>query len=212
MPSFSYNIDKCFFSRKDTCFFLQKDDVYDERKKSKLIQNLAPKHKVTAIEFNAGKNIDIEDIVQAIYHEVEMLIGFDVGKNLSKYSNEKKIFVLVELLKDCAIIIYMSKPVSKDLLVQLQRLSLTLKRYTRSRLRLLFICDITMFDHCIDAGLRLEYVKLYFNGLHEKKILEIRHSIDAEIKLERRGIDRFLGEYIETVKLRPRVKSFLSNS
>ena len=106
MPSFSYNIDKCFFSRKDTCFFLQEDDLYEKKKRSKLIQNLAPKHKVTAIQFDAGKNIDIEDIVQAIYHEVEMLIGFDVGKNLSKYSDEKKIFSLVELLKDCAIVIY----------------------------------------------------------------------------------------------------------
>ena len=94
--------------------------------------------------------------------------------------------------------------------MQLQRLSLTIKRYTRGRLRLLFIGNTTMFDHCIDAGLRLEYVKLYFNDLHKKKILEIRHSINAEITLERRSVDRFLGEYIETVKLRPRMKSFLS--
>lgn len=209
MSSFSQNIDQCFFSKRDTSLFLQEGVVNELDKKSKTINSFAAKHKVTVATFNAAKNIDIEDILQSLYYEVETLIGFDVSANLEKYCDEKKLYVLVELLKDCAIVIYMKKPVSKELLVLLQRVSLTLKRYTRVRLRLIIIFNFKMLEHCMGAGLRLEYVKLYFMNVPDRKILETRHAIDVELKLERRGVDRFLGDSIERVKLRPRVKSFL---
>ena len=211
MPDFASNIDKCFFSKTDTCLFVGEVEETSKKQKSKLIRSLAPKHKITAIEFDAAKNINIEDIVQSLYYEVETLIGIDVSKTLEKYSDEKKIFVLAELLKDTAIIFYMNDPVDKELLVQIQRLLLTIKRYTRARIRLICICNQETFDHCIDAGLRLEFVRLYFSGMPERNIVEMKHAVSAEIKLERRGIERFLGDYVELIKLRPRVKSFLGN-
>lgn len=211
MSNFSNNIDKCFFSKRDTSIFVEGVEDIAKNEKVELLRGLALKHKVTAIEFDASKSIDMEAIIQSLYYEVEMLIGFDVSKNLAKYSDEKIFFVLLELLKDAAITFHMEKPIDKGLILQLQRLSLTLRRYTRSRMRLIFLCDQKMFDHCIDAGLRLEYVKLFFSGIPERSILEMTQSVDAEIKLERRSIERFLGEYIETVKLRPRVRSFLGN-
>ena len=212
MPDFANNIDRCFFSKVDTSLFVEEANETSKEQKSKLISDLAPKHKITAIEFDAAKNINIEDIIQSLYYEVEILIGLDISKSLAKYSDEKKIFVLAELLKDTAIIIHMKDPVDKELLVQMQRLLLTLKRYTRARIRLICICDQERFDHCMDAGLRLEFVHLYFSGVPERSIAEMKHAANVEIKLERRGIERFLGEYAEMIKLRPRVKSFLGNS
>ena len=67
MPSFSYNVDKCFFSKRDTCLFVQEGNLSDIEDKSNLILSLAPKHKVTALEFNAKNNLDIEDIIPVSY-------------------------------------------------------------------------------------------------------------------------------------------------
>ena len=211
MPDFAKNIDRCFFSKIDTCLFVGEEEETSKEEKSKLIRHLAPKHKITAIEFDAAKNIDIEDVVQSLFYEVEVLIGIDVSKGLAKYSDEKKMFILAELLKDTAIIIYMNDPVDKELLLQLQRILLTIKRYTRARIRLICICNQEMFDYCMDAGFRLEFVRLYFSGIPQRSIAEMQHAVTAEIKLERRSIERFLGDYVEMIKLRPRVKSFLGN-
>ncbi len=211
MTDFSYNIDKCLFSKRDASLFLEEGKVLDTPEKSELINSLAPKHKITAVEFDASKALDIEDIIQALYYEVESLIGFDVERNLTKYSDEKKVFVIAELLKDIAIVVHHAKGMDLELMTQLQRMSLTLKRHTRSRLRLIFIDDLTLMDHVVEAGLRLEYVKPYFTNVNEKEISGVRQAMEVEIKLERRGIERFLGDYIEIVKLRPRVKSFLGN-
>ncbi|MGH1426757.1 MAG: hypothetical protein ACRBEE_02365 [Arenicella sp.] len=211
MPDFSCNLDRCLFSKRDTSLFLEEGAELSVLDKTKVIQDLAPKHKISALEFNASKALELEDIIQAMYFELESLIGFDVQASLVKYSDEKKIFVLAELLKDTAVIVHNAKQVDQELMVKLQRLSLTLKRYTRVRLRLIFIDDQELFEHGVDAGMRLEYVKLYFSQITDKTIAEMKQSIAVEIKLERRGIERFLGSYIETVKLRPRVKSFLGH-
>ncbi len=211
MADFSYNIDKCFFSKRDASLFFEEGDVLGIPEKAKIIESLAPKHKITAVAFDASKALDIEDIIQALYYEVETLIGLDVERNLTKYSDEKKIFVVAELLKDITVVVHHAKGMNPELMKQLQRLSLTLKRHTRSRLRLVFIDSLELMDHIVEASLRLEYVKPYFTNINEKEIKGVLHAMDVEIKLERRGIERFLGEYIEIVKLRPRVKSFLGN-
>ena len=211
MSDFSCNFDRCLFSKRDTSLFLEEGAVLSAAEKTKIIHDLAPKHKISALEFNASKSLDLEDIIQAMYFELESLIGFDVQGNLAKYNDEKKIFVLTELLKDTAIIIHNAKQVDQKLMVQLQRLSLTLKRFTRVRFRLVFIDNQGLFEYAVEAGMRPEYIKLYFSQVTDKTIAEMKHAIAVEIKLERRGVERFLGSYIETVKLRPRVKSFLGH-
>jgi len=209
MPTIVPIIDKCFFSKRDTSILVEKDIKSAEAEKKQLLADLAPKHKVTVIEFSADKSANFEDILQNLYFEVEMLIGYSVEKSLARFSDEMKVFVLAELLKDCLLVFHNIKMIDQELMVELQRLSLTLKRHTRARLRLLFNCAEDEFDYFIDAGLRMEYMKFYFTGIAEEEIKEIQHAVDVEIKLERRGVERFLGSYIESVKLRPRVKSFL---
>ena len=212
MPNLSQNIDKCLFSKRDTSLFVGSSVLGNDSKENQLIKDLAPKHKITAIEFSATKSTNFEDIIQCLYYEVEMLIGYSVQKSLARFSDEQKVFVLAELLKDCILVFHNIKTIDQKLMVELQRLSLTLKRYTRARLRLMFFCEEDNFDYCIDAGLRMEYIKFYFADVSEDTIEELQHAVDVEIKLERRGVERFLGDYIESVKLRPRVKSFLGYS
>ena len=208
---FAYNFDKCLFSKKDVSMFFEKGEVLSISEKSEHIKFLAPKHKITAVEFDASESLDIEDIIQSLFHEVETLIGLEVEKNLTKYSDEKKIFIIAELLKDIVVVVHNAKHIKLELMTQLQRLSLTLKRHTRSRFRIVFVGGLDLVDRVVEAGLRMEYLNPYYTNINEIEIDEVLHVMDVEIKLERRGIERFLADYIEIVKLRPRVKSFLGN-
>lgn len=211
MTDFAYNFDKFLFSKKDISMFLEKGDVLSISGKSEHIKFLTPKHKISAVEFDASESLDIEDIIQSLFLEVEALIGLDVEKNLTKYSDEKKIFIIAELLKDIVVVVHNAENVKLELMTQLQRLSLTLKRHTRSRFRIVFIDGLGLLNHVVEAGLRMEYLTPYYTNINEKEIDEVLHTMDVEIKLERRAIERYLGDYIEIVKLRPRVKSFLGN-
>jgi len=151
MPNISQNLDKCLFSKRDVSLFIDNEKAGDASQKSEIIHELAPKHKATVVEFSSSQSVEFDQILKKLYLEAEKLIGYSVEKSLTRFSNEKKVFVLIELLKDCVLVFHDIKSIDQKTMVELQRMSLTLKRYTRARLRIIFVCledvDVLMLGY-----------------------------------------------------------------